>query len=190
MKKKILIFIFIILIFSSGLFAEGGEEHHFDWAGFIGKVLNSTILFGGLTLIFRKPLIEFLTKQSVEIKTLISTSETNLKEKTDELKKLRSRLSGLENEIEKMRLDAVEKGEDEKKKIEELGKSESERILKNSESEIDARVDAAVRKLKSKIAGLTIDSFKEDFSKKLDKNMHRKIIEKNIKIIGELSERD
>jgi hypothetical protein len=46
--------------FAEGERESGSEpgEHHFDWWGFIGKATNSLILFGGIILLLRKPLIK------------------------------------------------------------------------------------------------------------------------------------
>ena len=87
MIKKSVIIILIFLAFSASLFAEDGNSHHFDWNSLIGKILNSTILFGGLFIWLRKPIIEFLTKQSIDIKNDITYREKLVREKTEDLKK-------------------------------------------------------------------------------------------------------
>lgn len=190
MIKKSVIFVLIILVFSFSLLAEDGSEHSFDWGSLIGKILNSAILFGGLFLWLRKPIIEFLTKQSIEIRDDISRREKSLNEKSDSVKLIEERLSKIEDEIKKMNRDAVRNGEEEKKRIEKLANDESERILKNSEMEIEARIESSVRSLKEKIADLTIKNFRDEFKNKLNGDLHKKIMTDNIDIIGEINERN
>jgi len=190
MIKKLFILILIIFVLSVSLFAEDGNEHHFDWNSLIGKILNSAILFGGLFLWLRKPIIEFLTKQSLEIKTDIVNRENILREKSDSINLIKNRLAKIEDEIKSMKSEARMNGETEKKRIRSLAEKEAERILKNSELEIDARIESSVRALKEKIADMTIENFKREFKEKLNDDIHKKIISDNIKIIGDIDETD
>ncbi len=187
--RRNFIFFILIILLSFSLFGEGGNEHHFDWIGFFGKLLNSTILFGGLILIARKPLIKFLTEKSIDVKKDIKERESDLQDHLSSLKSIKDRLVKIETEVNAMVVSARKSGEEEKQRIEALGKLEAERIVKNTEDEIDARVEASVRVLKEKIADLSIDKFRKNFSSGLDENLHKKIIEKNIEIAGEIIER-
>ncbi|MEN8154874.1 MAG: ATP synthase F0 subunit B [Acidobacteriota bacterium] len=188
-RHRNLIFLVLIVLLSISLFGEDGHGHHFDWAGFLGKVLNSSILFGGLILIARKPLIKFLSEKSIDVKNDIEVRESDLNERLDSLKGIKDRLTKIEAEVNSMVDLAKKSGEEEKQRIEDLGKLEAERILKNTEDEIDARVEVSVRALKEKIADLSIEKFREDFSSGLDENLHKKIVEKNIEIAGDIIER-
>lgn len=190
MIRKSAIIILIFLALSVSLYAEDGNSHHFDWNSLIGKILNSTILFGGLFLWLRKPIIEFLTKQSIDIKNDITDREKLLREKTDDLNKLRERLAKIESEVESLKGEASKNGEEEKKRIEELARKEADRIIANSEVEINARIESSIRSLKERVADMTIENFRNEFKKKLDDNLHKKIINDNIGIIGEIDERD
>jgi F0F1-type ATP synthase membrane subunit b/b' len=178
--------------FSEGEHESGSEngEHHFDWWGFIGKTINSLILFGGIILLLRKPLIKMLAQKSVDIATDIQQREDEVERTTNELKKIHKRLEKIEVEVAGMKQTAEKSGNEEKKRIEELGAKEAQRILDLTEAEINTKVENSIRNLKAKIADLTIEHFKKDIQKQLDKKAHEKIIEKNIQKCGEIIERD
>ncbi len=178
--------------FAEGEHESGSEpgEHHFDWWGFIGKTINSLILFGGLILLLRKPLIKLLTQKSLDIKTDIQQRENEVERTTNEFQKILERLEKIEEEVAGMKQNAQKSGNEEKKRIEELGAKEAQRILDLTDAEIDLKVEHSIRNLKAKIADLTIEHFKKDIQKQLDKKAHEKIIEKNIQKCGEIIERD
>jgi F-type H+-transporting ATPase subunit b len=178
--------------FGEGEPGSGGEPgtHHFDWWGFIGKTINSLILFGGLILLLRKPLIKLLTQKSLDIKTDIQQRENEVERTANELQKIHERLEKIEAEVAGMKQIAQKNGNEEKKRIEELGAKEAQRILDLTDAEIDLKVENSIRNLKAKIADLTIEHFKKDIQKQLDKKAHEKIIEKNIQKCGEIIERD
>jgi F0F1-type ATP synthase membrane subunit b/b' len=178
--------------FAQGEHESGSEhgEHHFDWWGFIGKTINSIILFGGIILLLRKPLVKLLSQKSVEIKTDFQERENELEKTTNQLKQLQQRLGKIEEEVASIKKKARESGNREKKNLQELGEKEAQRILEVTEAEINTKVENSIRNLKARIADLTIEHFKTDIQKQLDKKAHEKIIEKNIQRCGEIIERD
>jgi len=185
----------MLLSFTTALFAggngEGGEQgHHFNWWGFLGKLFNATVLFGGLIFLLRKPLIKLLVQKSRDVKNDIVQREELLKTTTGQLEEIKKRLEKIEEEVEDMKNSAGKSGDEEKKRIEELGEKEAQRIKALTEEEIDNKVDSSIRALKEKIADLTIDHFKKDIESHLDQKAHEKIIEKNIEISGEIIERE
>lgn len=189
-KPGIIFLIFFLIFFNLSADSENHNAHHFDWSGFWGKVLNSTILFGGLILLLRKPLINFFSQKSLDIKNDIIQREKSIAESKEKFTDIKLRLSKIEEEVEKMKQLAMKSGEDEKKRIEETGKTESQRILAITETEINNKIEASIRRLKEKIAELTIENFKRDIEAKLDPEIHKKIIDKNIKASGEIIERE
>lgn len=186
MKEKGIIFSFILFLLATGLAAAAGGEggHHFDWGAFLGSVLNSTILFGALIVFLRKPIIKLLSQKTLDIRNDIIERERNLKTTSEEFQDISMRLDRIENEVRSMQQAAMQQGEAEKQKIEDLGKQESSRILALSETEIKNRVESSVKQLKARIARLTIDHFKNDIQNQLDEQKHRKIIDRNIDLVG------
>ncbi len=188
-KRSVIIFIMFILVMSVTLSASEGGEHHFDWTGFFGKLLNSSILIGAIIYFLRKPLIDLLSKKSIDIKNGIVAKESELKVNKESLSGIRNRLDRIENEVEAMLIEARKNGEIEAEKIKEMAKLESERIVMNSSKEIDARIESSITELKKKIADMTIEEFRNNYRSILDMDLHKKIIDRNIEISGEIIEK-
>lgn len=187
MNKRVF-FMVLWLALASGLAASpAGGPVHIDWFGVLGKVFNSTVLFGGLFLLLRKPLIRMLSQKSSDIEADIVTREQNLAATELRLHEIRERLAKVAAEVETIKTSADKAGEDEMARLEAAGRIEAERIIAMSEEEIRQRVDAAVRAVKERIADLAIERFRADFGKSLDAATQQKIIERNIDACGDLS---
>jgi F0F1-type ATP synthase membrane subunit b/b' len=188
--KKRGIFLIIALALAAGLTASAGEGEaadHVDWFGVLGKVFNSTVLFGGLILLLRKPLIQMLSQKSSAIEKDIKEREKNLADTSVRLQDIQQRLTKVAAEVAAMKTEAEAVGKDELSRLEKAGQLEAERIVALSEEEIRQRVDAAVRAVKGRIADLAIERFKNDFSRSLDDATQQKIVERNIDSCGDLS---
>lgn len=186
-------FLPLILLLTACLLSaasEGGNEHayHFDWTAFLGKVFNSVVLFGGLILVLRKPLIEFLSRTGMNIASDIRERGKRIEENSSNLAGVDQRLSRIEDEIERMKKTAQEGGRAEMAKLEETGRRETDRILELTATEINLRIESALKQLREKIADQTIEHFKNDIQRNLDPDIQKKIIDRNIDQIGELDE--
>ncbi|MEN8223481.1 MAG: ATP synthase F0 subunit B [Acidobacteriota bacterium] len=191
MRKKNTIFIFFLLtiVTSLALNASEGGEHHFDWTAFLGKALNSSILIGVFIYFLRKPIIDMLSKKSIEIKDDIVVRESELKDHRSSLAGIQTRLDKIEDEVGSMIDEARKNGEIEAERIKELAELESERIIRNNREEIDARIESSVIELKKKIADMTIEEFRNNYRSILNMDLHKKIIDKNIEISGDIIEK-
>ena len=178
----------MVLAASAGEEAQGADAHHVDWSSVIGKVFNSTVLFGGLALMLRKPLIRMLAEKSAAIVTDFQEREKNLADTTVQLQAIEQRLQKVAAEVAQIKTGAVAGGQEELARLEAAGRAEAARIIALSEEEIRLRVEAAVRSVKGHIADLAIERFREDFKKNLDSAMQQKIIERNISACGEIDE--
>jgi F-type H+-transporting ATPase subunit b len=151
-------------------------------------VFNSIVLFGGLTLLLRKPLIRMLSEKSAAVESDFKGREKNLAETAVRLEGIEQRLRKVTVEVEQIKNAAVTNGQEELARLEAAGRDEAARIIALSEEEIRLRVEAAVREIKGHIADLAIERFKEDFSKNLDAAIQQKIIERNITACRDIDE--
>lgn len=191
MDRRIKVLVILILLTTTAVFAEGGHDSHgFDWWGFLGKTFNSTLLFGGLIILLKKPLGKLLDQKGLDVKNDILQREEKLSNTSGQLEEIKRRLAKIEDEITGLKQAAEKSGNEEKKRIEELGKKESQRIVELTEAEITNKVENSIRNLKARIADLTIRNFEKDIKAQLDKKAHEKIIEKNIDICGDIIERE
>jgi F-type H+-transporting ATPase subunit b len=188
MKKKVLLPICSLMLASGLAASTDGEATHIDWFNLLGKVFNSAVLFGGLILLLRKPLIQMLSQKSLAIQNDIEEREKTLAATEIRLQDVRRRLAEVAAEVEGIKNDAETAGKVELDRLEEAGRIEAERIIALSEEEIRQRVEAAMRAIKGRIADLAIERFREDFKKGLDASTQQKIIERNIDACGGLDE--
>jgi len=180
----------LFLALTAGLAASAHEgAAHVDWFNLLGKVFNSTVLFGGLILLLRKSLIQMLSQKSSAIQNDIVEREKNLANTSVRLVDIQQRLDKVASEVTGMKSGAEAAGRDELARLQEAGRLEAERIIALSEEEIRQRVDAAVRAVKDRIADLAIERFKNDFVRSLDDATQQRIIERNIDSCGDLDER-
>ena len=188
--KRTMLLLAQALTLATGLAAStAGEaaQSHIDWFGVLGKVFNSTVLFGTLILALRKPLIEMLSRKSAAVRDDIVEREKSLAAAENRLQEIGQRLARLAAEVEGIKKGAEAAGRDELARLKEAGRLEAERIIRMSEDEIRQRVDAAVSAVRSRIADLAIERFKSDFIREVDAATQQKIIERNIDACGELS---
>jgi F0F1-type ATP synthase membrane subunit b/b' len=181
--------LFLFLALTVGLAASAeGEAAHVNWFNLLGKVFNSTVLFGGLILLLRKPLIQMLSQKSSAIQDDIVAREKKLAATSEQLAEIRLRLEKVAAEVTGLKNGAEAVGNEELARLKEAGRLEAERIIALSEEEIRQRVEAAVRTVKGRIADLAIERFKSDFTRNLDDDTQKKIIERNIDSCGDLDE--
>ncbi len=172
--------------------AASGQEgeaarHGVDWLGVLGKVLNSAILFGGLFLALRKPLIQMLTEKGSGLRRDFAERERTLAATEERLREIDRRLERVSADVAGMEAEAEAAGRAELDRLEAAGRREAERIVALGQEEIRQRVDAAVREIKGRIADLAIERFRDDFRKELDAATQQKILERNIDAAGELA---
>ncbi len=187
--KRQILFISFLLI-SITLFgsedAHSTVHHGFDWLGFFGKVFNSTVLFGGLYFLLRKPISSFLGQKASDVKTDIIEREKKIEEAKNNLSDILKRLELIEEDIKTLNDEAVKSGNAEKSKLKKTGELESKRIMEQSEEEINFKIESSIKGLKIRIAQLTVDQFKKSFKNDLNKSIHEKVIVENIKICGDI----
>lgn len=189
MKKK-LFFPCLFLALAGGLAASagaGGDAHHVDWFAVLAKVVNSTVLFGGLILILRKPLIRMLSQKGEGIRAEFEERARTLATTETRLQEIAGRLARVSAEVEGIKGEADAAGKAELERLDAAGRREAERIVALSEAEIRQRVDAAVREVRGRIAELAIGRFRRDLEKGLGDAAQQKIIERNIDACGDLS---
>lgn len=188
-KKTIVftaVFIIALTVFASDAGHSQDVHHGFDWLGFLGKVFNSTVLFGGLYYALRKPIVSFLGKKSSNVKEDIIERETKINEAREELSEILKKLESIADQVKLMNEDAKKSGAEEKDKLRIAGEKESKRIIEAAEEEVNFKIESSVKALRTRIAKLTIDKFRETFTKELTDKIHKKIIEDNIKIAGDI----
>lgn len=118
--RFIILIVLILLVFPVFPASENSTGPSLN--DFLGKLVNSLILFGGLIFLMRKRLIEFFSNKSLDIGNEMKTREMEIKMKEEKINELIERLGKLKEEINQNMVRARESGRKEKSNIEKAGR--------------------------------------------------------------------
>lgn len=181
------LFILIMLLAFSWLGAAEAEPG-FSLTVFLGQVVNFVVLFGGLAYLLYKPLLKFLQHKSDQVAENLKLSEERRIDSLQRLEKSRERLSQLDKEIDRMKIEAETEATRERERITLEARNEAERLKKLAKEEIDSMVKSSQRELKVYTLDLSISLAEKRIEEKLGPELHRKIIYRAIDKLGTLDE--
>ena len=167
---------------------EGGAEAA-GGSGMLGKIINFVILFGGLIIILRKPLREFLRKRTETIRNLIKDARNARLEAESKLDEARRKIAALEEDVVRLRKDAEAEGLKEKERIQALAAKEEIRLRSFAEQEIDLQAKAAIQELKEYTAELAASLAEVRIRDKITVQEQSELIDKSIDKLAELHEK-
>ncbi len=178
-ENKVLI-ILLLLPFFLFLSLEEEESHASPLVGYLGKVLNFLVLFGGLGFLLRKPLLSFLERRGQDINTTIKEAKKEREETEKKYKHALNRLQKLKEELEKIRKDAEEEGQKRKESILLSAEKEAEKIKNFSRQEIEMFYQTKIRELKAHTAELATELAKTNIKAKMTPERQSLLIDLSI----------
>lgn len=173
-----------LLVFAGA--EEGG--HGSATLDFLGKVVNFLILFGGLALVLRKPMRDLLRKRAAEIDRTLHRTEQDRIEAERKLGQSRARLSGLEEEIRRLREEAENESRAEAERIGRAAAGEAGRLKKLARQEIEEITRGGVRELVSFAAERAASLARERIRARLTDETQSVLIDKSIERLSGLHE--
>jgi len=171
-----------------GLTTEEGAEAA-GGSGLLGKAINFVILFGGLVIVLRKPLLEFLLKRTETIRALMKDAQTARLEAEGKLAEASRKIAALEDEVVRMKKDAEAEGLKDKERIQALAAKEESRIRSFAEQEIDLQLKAGIQELKEYTAELAVSLAEARIKDKITANEQSGLIDQSIDKLAELHEK-
>jgi F-type H+-transporting ATPase subunit b len=156
---------------------------------FLGKVINSLILFGGLTFVLRKPLKAMLAKRTVDVGDAIHQAETGRSEAEAKAVASKGKLAGLEADVRVLKAEAEEEGRREAERISRAAAEEAERFKKLTRQELDEQVRRSVGELKAYAAARAADLARERIRRRLTPEIQSVLIDKSIDRLSKLHEK-
>lgn len=178
----LLVPLFLCLTTEEGAEAAGGS-------GLLGKVINFILLFGGLVIILRKPLREFLRKRTETIRALMKDAQTARLEAEAKLDEAGRKIAALEDEVVRMKKNAEAEGLKDKERIRALAAKEESRIRTFAEQEIDLQLKAGIQELKEFTAELAASLAEARIKDKITAKEQSALIDKSIDKLAELHEK-
>lgn len=178
----LLVPLFLFMAPDEGAEAAGGS-------GMLGKVINFALLFGGLVMVLRKPLREFLRKRTEAIRARMKDAQTARLEAEAKLDEARRKIAALEDEVIRMIKDAEAGGLKDKERIRALAAKEESRIRSFAEQEIDLQLKAGIRELKEYTAELAASLAEARLKDKITASEQSALIDRSIDKLAELHEK-
>jgi len=144
----------------------------------IAQIINFIILFGLLYLVAYKPLMRMLDERSGKVKESMEQTESIREQAERAEEEAKKRIEAASREGQDLVAQAVKTGEDIRQKAQEEAKPEAEALINRARQEIQRERDEAIGELRNEIADLTIAAAEKVIEQSLDKEAHRKLIDK------------
>jgi len=144
----------------------------------VAQIINFVILFLLLYLVAYKPLMRMFDERSKKIKESIEETEL-IKQKVEQAEaEYEKRIDEASREGQERIARAVRTGEGLRQKTQQEAKQEAEILINRARTEIQRERDEAIGELRKEFADLTIMAAEKVIDKSLDKEAHRRIIDK------------
>jgi F-type H+-transporting ATPase subunit b len=156
---RALCFLIIFLALTAvPVFAQEGEDSPADsTTGWVFRWLNFFLVFGVIAYVLVKYAAPAFRAQTDEISRKIAEGARAREAAERQRREIKSKLEGLEREIQQLRVDAKRDAEAEAQRLRDLGRAEAEKIELAARAEIDAAARAGRMALKTLGARLAIE---------------------------------
>jgi F-type H+-transporting ATPase subunit b len=186
-KKLALVLLLFVPLFLAMSSEEGAS--HSGSMGFLGKVINFVILFGGLGFLMAKPLKAFLKKRTEDVKALLEGAESARNTAETRTAEVETRLAGIKDEISRMRTESETRARQDRDRLFKKAEEESARIRRLAGLEIEGQTETAVRELRKFVAERTTDMAREEIKKELTPSDQARLIDQSIERLSKLNEK-
>jgi F-type H+-transporting ATPase subunit b len=171
-----------------GAAVEEGGSHPSATMDFLGKVVNSLILFGALIFVLRKPVKALLVKRTADVGETLRRAGADRTESESRAATSREKLAGLEGEVRALKSAAEAEGRREAERIARVAREEAERLKKLTRQELDEQVRLGVRELKAYAAARATELARERIRERLTPELQAALIEQSIDSLSRLHE--
>jgi len=144
----------------------------------IAQIVNFVILFVLLYFVAYKPLMRMLDERSGKVKESMEQTESIREQAERAEEEATKRIEAASKEGQGLVAQAVKTGEEIRQKAQDEAKPEAEAIINRARQEIQRERDEAIGELRKEIADLTIAAAEKVIEQSLDKEAHRKLIDK------------
>lgn len=166
-----------------------GEHPERHGSGFIGKVLNFLILFGGLAFILRKPMSRFLMERVDGIKVDLEETRSSRKEKQKNLKNIHNRLKKVAEEARSIKQEAENIGKKDRERILQEASIEAGCLKESAKQDIELLSQFGIQELKAYTAEVAVTIAREKIRKNIRPESQAVLIDRSIKKLETLYEK-
>jgi len=158
-------------------------------SGFLGKVINFVVLFGGLGYLLSKPVRKYLGQRSEDIRKALDEARRARLDAERKLEEAQKKLGLLEDEVGRIIKAAEDDGFRGRENIKALGDKEAERIKMFARQEIEIKIRGGKQELKEYTAELAASLAEARLKEKITAQGHSRLIDKSIDKLAELYEK-
>ncbi len=144
----------------------------------IAQIINFVVLLGLLYLAAYKPIMRMLDKRSNKIKESMEQTEYIKEQVAKAEQETAKRIKEASNEAQNIMERALQAGEETKHKALEETQKEGEKLIARARVEMDQERDQVIGELRKEFADLTVLAAGKVIDRSLDKEAHRRLIER------------
>ncbi len=145
---------------------------------FISQAISFLILFGALIFVAYKPILKMLDERSKRIKDSLEQAEAVKEQSLHAEEEVKKQLQAAGTQGQEIIARATKASDDIRAKAQELARRDAEQIIAQARQAIQAERDSAIDELKQEFADLTILAAGKVVGETLDKESHKKLIDK------------
>ena len=147
----------------------------------VAQVINFAILFGLLYLVAYKPIMRMLNERSRKIKESMEQTELIKEQAAHAEEEVKKQLEAAAEEGQEVIVRAVRTGEEVRQGAQQQARQEAEALIARARVEIRRERDEAIDELRGEFVDLTIMAAGKVIDRSLDKEAHRRLIDKVLK---------
>ena len=144
----------------------------------LAQVINFAILLGLLYLVAYKPIMRMLDERSRKIKESMEQTELIKQQAEHAEEEVKKQLGAAGKEGMEIIARAMHTGEEMRQKAQQDAKKDAESLITRARAEIQRERDGAIDELRKEFADLTIMAAEKVIEQSLDKQTHRRLIDK------------
>ena len=166
---------------------EHGEEH--GDSGLLAKLINFLVLFGGLGVLLRKPIANYLKDRGEGIQKDLDDAVSSRKSSESELTKMNARLNEIAQEVEGIKKEAEKRGKEEKSHILAAAEADGKRLKAQTKQDIELLSQFGARELKIFAVEKASEKARERIKSRIKPENQPALIDKSIERLETLYEK-
>jgi len=144
----------------------------------VAQIINFLILLGLLYLFAYKPILRMFDERANRIKESMDLTESVKEQAANAEEDTKKQMEKASREGQEVIARAIKSGEEIRQKAEQDAKPEAEALVTRARQEIQQERDEAITELRKEFTDLTITAAEKIIEQELDKEAHRKLIDK------------
>ena len=144
----------------------------------LAQVVNFVILLGLLYLVAYKPILRMFDERARKIKESMEQTEVVKEQAAHAEEEVKKQLEIASKEGQEVIGRAMRTGEEAGQKVQQEARQEGEALIEKARLEIQRERDEAIDELRQEFTDLTIEAAGKVIEQSLDKEAHRKLIDK------------